>query len=76
MLLGQGIFAIGCLSLVTVTPDTAFTYMWWQLLLIGAGIGLVVPPMTSAVLGAILPNSQELPPALSTPLARRAASLA
>ncbi|MBV8101470.1 MAG: MFS transporter [Verrucomicrobia bacterium] len=53
MLIGQALFAAGCLSLVTITPNTAFTYMWWQLLLMGAGIGLVVPPMTSAVLGAI-----------------------
>jgi MFS transporter, DHA2 family, methylenomycin A resistance protein len=53
MVAGQAIFAIGCLSLVGITPDTTFRNIWWQLLMMGTGLGLIVPPMTSAVLGAV-----------------------
>lgn len=53
MIGGLVIFLLGCLCLLTITPQTPFTHMWGQLVLMGAGVGLVVPPMTSAVLGAV-----------------------
>jgi DHA2 family methylenomycin A resistance protein-like MFS transporter len=53
MIVGQAIFALGCLFLLGTGIDTPYSRMWWQLLAIGAGIGLVVPPMTSALLGTV-----------------------
>jgi DHA2 family methylenomycin A resistance protein-like MFS transporter len=53
MIAGLALFLIGCLCLLPITQQTPFSHMWWQLLLMGAGVGLVVPPMTTAVLGAV-----------------------
>ena len=53
MILGQAIFAVGCLSLVGIGLNTPYSHIGWQLLAVGAGIGLVVPPMTSALLGTV-----------------------
>jgi MFS transporter, DHA2 family, methylenomycin A resistance protein len=50
---GQAIFAAGCLLLVGITATTAYNGMWWQMVMVGAGIGLTVPPMTSALLGTV-----------------------
>ena len=56
MLLGLALFAAGCLLLLFVTPQTAYGLMWGQLLLIGVGVGFVVPPMTATVLSAVEPG--------------------
>lgn len=53
MLLGQAIFAAGCLLLSVVSADSAYQAVWWQMVMIGAGIGLTVPPMTSALLATV-----------------------
>lgn len=53
MLIGQAIFAVGCLFLIGTGINTPYGQIWWQLLAIGAGIGLVVPPMTSALLRTV-----------------------
>lgn len=53
MIVGQVVFALGCLFLLGAGVETPYSRMWWQLLAIGAGIGLVVPPMTSALLGTV-----------------------
>jgi DHA2 family methylenomycin A resistance protein-like MFS transporter len=53
MLIGLIMFAAGCLLLVFVTPETSFLYMGGQMLLMGVGVGFVVPPMTAAVLSAV-----------------------
>ena len=53
MVLGQAVFVAGCLCLLAIAPQTPFRELWWQLVLIGLGLGLVVPPMTAAVLGAV-----------------------
>src|SRR5581483_8565851 len=53
MLIGLAMFAGGCLLLVFVTPETSCLYMGGQMLLMGVGVGFVVPPMTAAVLSAV-----------------------
>jgi DHA2 family methylenomycin A resistance protein-like MFS transporter len=53
MLIGLALFAVGCVLLVLVTPATSFLYMGGQMLLMGVGVGFVVPPMTAAVLSAV-----------------------
>jgi DHA2 family methylenomycin A resistance protein-like MFS transporter len=53
MLLGLAVFGAGCLLLIFVTPQTAYGLMFGQLLLIGIGVGFVVPPMTATVLAAV-----------------------
>ncbi|MBV8771431.1 MAG: MFS transporter [Deltaproteobacteria bacterium] len=53
MVIGQFVFAAGCLFLVTIGAATHYNELWWQLVLIGAGIGLTVPPMTSALLATV-----------------------
>ena len=57
MILGQAIFAVGCLLLVAIGTNTPYSGLWWQTIMMGAGIGLTVPPMTSALL-ATVPNKQ------------------
>jgi MFS transporter, DHA2 family, methylenomycin A resistance protein len=53
MVAGQALFALGCFMLLQAGPETSFMAMLLQLLAIGAGIGLTVPPMTSALLGSV-----------------------
>jgi DHA2 family methylenomycin A resistance protein-like MFS transporter len=53
MVAGQALFAIGCFMLLRAAPETSFMAMLLQLLAIGAGIGLTVPPMTSVLLGSV-----------------------
>lgn len=56
MLVGLGLFALGCLLLAFVTPETAFIWLCGPFLSIGVGVGLVVPPMTTTILGAVEPH--------------------
>jgi DHA2 family methylenomycin A resistance protein-like MFS transporter len=53
MVLGQAIFAVACFFLATSDANTAHNSLWWQTVMIGAGIGLTVPPMTSALLATV-----------------------
>jgi DHA2 family methylenomycin A resistance protein-like MFS transporter len=50
---GQAIFAVGCLVLLGIGADTPYGRLWWPTVMIGAGIGLTVPPMTSALLATV-----------------------
>lgn len=50
---GQILMIAGCLSLLTIQKGTAYSHLGLQLLSIGAGIGLTVPAMTSALLGTV-----------------------
>lgn len=56
MLVGLGLFAAGCLLLAFATPETSFILLCGPFLLIGIGVGLVVPPMTATILGAVEPH--------------------
>jgi DHA2 family methylenomycin A resistance protein-like MFS transporter len=50
---GLLLMAVGCIGLLLMQPDTPFAELVGQQLLLGFGIGLVVPPMTSAMLGSV-----------------------
>jgi DHA2 family methylenomycin A resistance protein-like MFS transporter len=53
ILIGQLLAAAGCITLIGTTQSTSYAALCAQLLAIGAGLGLVVPPMTSALLGTV-----------------------
>jgi MFS transporter, DHA2 family, methylenomycin A resistance protein len=50
---GAVIAAVGCLTLIGIEPRTAYWALCAQLVAIGAGLGLLVPPLTSALLGSV-----------------------
>jgi DHA2 family methylenomycin A resistance protein-like MFS transporter len=53
ILAGLAAAGAGCAGLLGVGAATPFGELVGQLVLIGAGLGLVVPPMTSALMGAV-----------------------
>ena len=50
---GAAISAAGCAALLGIAPDTSYGAMALQLVAIGGGLGLLVPPLTSALLGSV-----------------------
>ena len=50
---GAAISAAGCAALLWIAPDTTYLAMALQLVAIGCGLGLLVPPLTSALLGSV-----------------------
>jgi DHA2 family methylenomycin A resistance protein-like MFS transporter len=50
---GAAITAAGCLLLLGITGGTSYWLMCAPLLAIGAGLGLLVPPLTSTLLGSV-----------------------
>ena len=53
MALGQAMMSLGCVALLGLTPRTSIAMMALPMLLMGVGVGLVVPPMTSSVPGTV-----------------------
>jgi DHA2 family methylenomycin A resistance protein-like MFS transporter len=53
ILAGQVMMAGACAALLGVGGGTAYWAMAAQLLVLGGGLGLVVPPLTSALLGSV-----------------------
>jgi MFS transporter, DHA2 family, methylenomycin A resistance protein len=53
ILLGLGLMAAGCLGLLGITHGTSYWGIALQLLILGAGLGSIVPPLTSALLGSV-----------------------
>jgi MFS transporter, DHA2 family, methylenomycin A resistance protein len=51
--LGAGLSAIGCLALFGTAPGTSYWEIGAQLGIIGGGLGLLVPPLTSTLLGSV-----------------------
>jgi MFS transporter, DHA2 family, methylenomycin A resistance protein len=45
--------AAGCAGLLVVAPTTPFSHLVVQLVLLGGGLGLLVPPMTGALMGSV-----------------------
>jgi DHA2 family methylenomycin A resistance protein-like MFS transporter len=53
IVIGEAIFLAGCVFLLRLEEKTPFASMVAPLVAIGAGLGLVVPPMTTAMLGSV-----------------------
>jgi DHA2 family methylenomycin A resistance protein-like MFS transporter len=51
--LGAALTAAGCLGLLGLERDTNYWAICAQLLAMGAGLGLLVPPLTSSLLGSV-----------------------
>jgi MFS transporter, DHA2 family, methylenomycin A resistance protein len=50
---GAGLAALGCLALLGIDSGTSYWATCAQLVAIGAGLGLLVPPLTSMLLGSV-----------------------
>jgi MFS transporter, DHA2 family, methylenomycin A resistance protein len=50
---GAGIAAVGCVALLGIERGTGYGELCAQLVAMGAGLGLVVPPLTPALLGSV-----------------------
>lgn len=50
---GAALSAFGCLALIGIEPGTGYPAIGVRLALIGAGLGLLVPPLTSTLLGSV-----------------------
>jgi MFS transporter, DHA2 family, methylenomycin A resistance protein len=51
--IGATLSAFGCLALLGVAPGTRYWEIGAQLTIIGGGLGLLVPPLTSTLLGSV-----------------------
>ncbi|HLZ00690.1 MAG TPA: MFS transporter [Bradyrhizobium sp.] len=51
--LGAAIAAAGCLTLLSIAPGTGYLAIGAQLVAIGGGLGLLVPPLTATLLGSV-----------------------
>ena len=54
--LGAALSAAGCLAMLFIGPGTGYLAICLQLLAISGGLGLLVPPLTSALLGSAEPQ--------------------
>jgi MFS transporter, DHA2 family, methylenomycin A resistance protein len=50
---GATLSALGCLALLGIAPGTSYWEIGAQLAIIGGGLGLLVPPLTSTLLGSV-----------------------
>jgi DHA2 family methylenomycin A resistance protein-like MFS transporter len=51
--LGAAIAAAGCLGLLFIAPGTGYWAVALQFIALGGGLGLLVPPLTSTLLGSV-----------------------
>ena len=51
--IGAALSALGCLALLGLEPGTSYWEIGAQLMIIGAGLGLLVPPLTSTLLASV-----------------------
>src|ERR1700733_6861684 len=51
--LGAALSAFGCLALLGIGQGTSYWAICVQLIVIGGGLGLLVPPLTSTLLGSV-----------------------
>ena len=54
--LGAAITAAGCLATLGIDRDTSYLAVCLQLIAMSAGLGLLVPPLTSTLLGSVEPQ--------------------
>jgi DHA2 family methylenomycin A resistance protein-like MFS transporter len=50
---GAALSAFGCLALLGIAQGTSYWAICGQLMVIGGGLGLLVPPLTSTLLGSV-----------------------
>ena len=50
---GALIAAVGCVALLGIKPGTSYLAVCGQLFAMGGGLGLLVPPLTSTLLGSV-----------------------
>src|ERR1700761_4077479 len=50
---GAAASALGCLMLLGIEPGTSYLKTLAQLMIIGGGLGLLVPPLTATLLGSV-----------------------
>jgi MFS transporter, DHA2 family, methylenomycin A resistance protein len=50
---GGVLTALGCLMLLAIEPGTSYLKTMAQLMIIGSGLGLLVPPLTATLLGSV-----------------------
>ena len=53
MTAGMTIAGTGILLLERITPTTAYGALWWNMLMLGVGMGMVMAPMTAAVTSTV-----------------------
>ena len=53
--LGLLMTGVGLLFLTGIQPDTSYSSFWYWLLLMGLGVGCIMAPMTSAIMGTVPP---------------------
>ncbi len=53
MTVGLAIVGTGMLLMERITPGMPYSALWWNLLMMGIGMGLVMTPMTAAVMNAV-----------------------
>jgi DHA2 family methylenomycin A resistance protein-like MFS transporter len=51
--LGAALSAVGCLAILGIEPDTSYWAICLQLIAMSTGLGLLVPPLTSTLLGSV-----------------------
>jgi EmrB/QacA subfamily drug resistance transporter len=52
---GMGLVGAGILGFIAVQADTPYSSYWWILTMMGVGVGLVMSPMTTAVMSSVPP---------------------
>ena len=53
MTVGMTIVSVGMLLMVRIEPGMPYSALWWNLALLGVGMGLVMTPMTAAVMSSV-----------------------
>jgi EmrB/QacA subfamily drug resistance transporter len=56
IVLGALLAALALLLLLSIEPDTSYTMLWWKICLFGIGLGLMLSPLTAAVLSGTPPQ--------------------
>jgi EmrB/QacA subfamily drug resistance transporter len=66
--LGLLMTGTGLLFMTGIQPDTSFSSFWYWLLLTGLGVGCIMAPMTSAIMGTVPPARAGMASATSNTL--------
>lgn len=51
--IGAALSSLGCLAMLNIAPGTSYWQLCIQMIVLSAGLGLLVPPLTSALLGSV-----------------------